>query len=253
MPVSLTLVEPGIMCLEASRPEVRNAFDWEMIEQFSEAVLAARQADDLRVLVLTGAGNSFIAGGDLKALHNFPAAEDGRRLSMLMTDALAHFENMPAPVIAAINGPARGGGAEIALACDLRIMAQDADLGFVQVTLGLIPGWGGGQRLLRLAGYSRAMEWLASGRILNAAEAAQYGLVNAVVAPGEAFTGALELARRIARQPPAAVAAIKRLLLAGLYQPAQAAARIEQDLFPPLWAAPAHLHAVERFLDNLQT
>lgn len=250
MPVTLNLVEPGIACLEVNRPEVRNALDWETMDEFAGAVQIARQTPELRVLVLTGAGTSFIAGGDLKALHSFSTEDDGRRLSKMMTDALWQLERLPTPVIAAINGPARGGGAEIALACDLRVMAEDADLGFVQITLGLIPGWGGGQRLLRLAGYSRALEWLASGRVVTAGEAAQSGLVNTVAPAGKALRVALELARQINSQPPEAVKAIKQLLLAGIYEPAQSAARLEQELFPALWASPAHLQAVDRFLSN---
>jgi enoyl-CoA hydratase/carnithine racemase len=248
MPVSLTFVEPGIACLEVNRPEVRNALDWPTMDEFAGAVRAAGQAAELRVLVITGAGPSFVAGGDLKALHSYTTAEDGRRLSELMTAALRDLERLPVPVIAAINGPARGGGAEIALACDLRVMAADADLGFVQVTLGLIPGWGGGQRLLRLVGYCRALEWLVSGRVITTTEAAQTGLINAVAEPGKALEAALELARQIYSHPPEAVTAIKRFLLAGLYEPSLAAARVEQELFPALWASPAHLQAVERFL-----
>jgi enoyl-CoA hydratase len=132
-------------------------------------------------------------------------------------------------------------------------MAENADLGFVQITLGLIPGWGGGQRLLRLVGYSRALEWLASGRVVTAVEAAQTGLINALAGPGEALSVAMDLARQITMQPPEAVMAIKKLLLAGLYEPALAAAHIEQELFPSLWTSTAHLHAVERFLANTRT
>jgi enoyl-CoA hydratase/carnithine racemase len=248
MPVKYTQLEAGIARIEVHRPEVRNALDWEAMEQFSTAVEQAWQANDLRVLIVSGYGKSFIAGGDLKALHTHTARSDGQRLSTLMTETLIRLEDLPCPTIAAVNGPARGGGAEIALACDLRVLAEDADLGFVQIRLGLIPGWGAGQRLLRLAGYSRALEWLSTGRVLSAEEAFQHGLANRVVPAGQAVAGALDLARGFAAQAPLAIQAIKQLLLGGLHKPPAEAAEFEQSLFPDLWAGSDHLQAVEAFL-----
>lgn len=247
MTVSYHPVASGVYCLEVSRPEVRNALDWETIAAFAHAVESAHAQNDLRALILTGQGQTFIAGGDLKALHAYTSRQDGARLSRQMTLALNRLEALACPVIAAINGPARGGGAEIALACDLRIMAEDADLGFVQVSLGLIPGWGGGQRLLRLAGYAQALACLATSAILPAAKALELGLANAVVPAGKAFESALQLALEISANPPDAVSAAKRLLQAGLYQPPAAAEAFEAALFPDLWASPDHTEAVERF------
>lgn len=250
MTVRYEIVEAGIYCLEVSRPEVRNALDWETMNAFAQAVEAAHAERDLKALILTGKGDTFIAGGDLKALHAYTTRSDGARLSRQMTSALNRLEALPCPVIAAVNGPARGGGAEIALACDLRILAEDADLGFVQVSLGLIPGWGGGQRLLRLVGYAQALGCLATGEIIPAAKALELRLANVVVPAGEAFEYALLVARQISAHPPAAVSAAKHLLQAGLYQPPAAAAAFEAALFPDLWASPAHLQAVERFFDR---
>jgi enoyl-CoA hydratase/carnithine racemase len=164
-----------------------------------------------------------------------------------MGRALSRLESLPCPTIAAIEGPARGGGVEIALACDLRVMSTEADLGLVQITLGLTPGWGAGQRLLRLVGYSRALEWLLIGRVLTAQEALAYGLANIGSSPRQALQEALELARKIASQPATAVQAIKRLLRAGILLSPELAAANEQTEFPPLWAAEAHLQAVEKF------
>lgn len=250
MSIHFTRLEAGIMLLEVARPEVRNALDWAAMQAFAEAVEAAHLQPELRALILTGRGPSFIAGGDLKALHASTTIEDGQRLSQLMTRALARLEALPCPVIAAVNGPARGGGAEIALACDLRVLEENADLGFVQISLGLTPGWGGGQRLLRLVGYSHSLAWLASGRILEARTALQYGLANAVVPDGQSRQYALEMARLIASQPAEAVRSVKRLLQAGLRLPADQAAVQEQAFFPPLWASPAHLQAVDRYLQS---
>lgn len=248
MPVTLREQNPGVWVLQMDRPEVRNALNRESITAFGKLVERAREMRELRVLVVTGAGSTFIAGGDLKELANYPTFADGARLSGEMTRTLALLEALSCPTIAAINGPARGGGAEIALACDMRIMAQDADLGFVQIQLGLTPGWGGGQRLLRLVGYSRALEWLTMGRILDAEHALMYGLANVIAPQGAALESALEFAGQIAEQPPKAVRAVKRLLRAGLDLPAPAAQRQEQEEFPFLWEDQAHLSAVEEFL-----
>ena len=168
----------------------------------------------------------------------------------LMGDALLVLENLPVPVIAAINGYALGGGSEIALACDLRIVDETTRAGFVQIRNGLTPGWGAGQRLLRLVGYARALELLVTGRIMHAPELEALGLANRVVPTGTALNHALDFAHQIAQSPPAVVRAIKSLLQAGINQPYEAALKTERALFPPLWAAEPHLKAVETFVNR---
>jgi len=248
--VTLQLHQPGIAILQVERPEVRNALDWAAMRAFGEQVEAAHALPGLRALILCGSAKAFVAGGDLKELANYPSRADGARLSARMSAALERLEALPCPTIAAMNGPARGGGAEISLACDLRVMAADADLGFVQASLGLTPGWGAGQRLLRLVGYSRALEWLATGRILSAEEALAHGLANRLAPGGRALEVALELAGQIAAQPIETVRAIKRLLRAGLTLPPETAQAHEGAEFPDLWAAEEHLQAVRRFLQR---
>ncbi len=250
MPVTLEIIEHGIALLQVDRPEVRNALNWEDMQAFAAHIEEVHAMPDLRVLIVSGAGKAFISGGDLRVLRAFPAQADGLRLSRAMTAPLNRLEAVPCPVIAALNGPARGGGAEIALACDIRILSADADIGFVQVNLGLTPGWGAGQRLLRLVGYSLALQILAGGKILSASEALEIGLANQIAAPGEAFADALVLARLFAEKPPEAVKAVKRVLRGGLTFPPATAAAAEQAEFPPLWAAEAHLQAVEDFLNS---
>ena len=248
MPVELELFEDQIAILRINRPQVRNALDWEAMDKFQEHMETAHTMHDLRALVVTGVKESFIAGGDLKVLHNHTSAADGERLSRLMSNALGRLEALPCPTVAAINGPARGGGAEISLACDMRIMDERADLGFVQVNLGLVPGWGAGQRLLRLAGYSRAFELLATGCVISAEEALTYGIVNRLAPPGEAEKYALDVCREIASQPAQAVRAIKRLLRAGVSLPPATAAAFERAEFPALWESEDHQQAVQKFL-----
>ncbi len=250
MPLTLTHPFPGVAQITVSRPRVRNALDWETMDAFAETVRALRSDPEIRAAVLCGADGTFLSGGDLRALHDAVTEADGARLVRVMSDALDDLAALPFPVIAAIDGAARGGGAEIALACDLRVMARDATLGFVQINLGLMPGWGGAGRLLRTVGYGRALLWLTTGEILDAEEACRHGLVERLAPPGGALSEALELAERIASRHPPAVRAIKRTLRAYLEVPPAEAAVAEREAFPPLWVDEFHLQAVERFLNR---
>jgi enoyl-CoA hydratase len=240
--------DQGIAQIVIRRPQARNALTWAAMQAFADCVEQAEQLADLRALIVTGEGGAFCAGGDLFELDGYPTRLDGVRLSAVMAEALDRLEALPAPTIAAIEGPALGGGAEMALACDLRVMAEGAALGLMHVRLGITPAWGGGQRLVRLVGHSRALEWLSLARVFAASEALEAGLVNRVVARGQSLDEALALARDLAGQDPRAVAAVKRLVRAGLTRPAQEAMRAERDEFPDLWAAPAHLAASAEFL-----
>lgn len=247
--IHLQAGDDGVAVLTFHRPEAHNALNQEMMQQFADAIQQLRQNPAVRVVILTGAGEqAFCAGGDLAELSHYPAAEAGAAMSRRMGDALLALEQLPFPVIAAVNGYALGGGSEIALACDMRIVDAHVRMGLVHIRLGLIPGWGAGQRLLRLVGYACAMEILLCGQPMQAQELQAYGLVNRVVEAGNALPHALDFARSIAAQSPAVVGAIKQLLLAGINQPYLEALRVEQELFPDLWAAPAHLEAVAEFL-----
>lgn len=239
----------GIGLLRVNRPSVRNALDWAAMRAFAEAIEQAHAADNLRALIITGADGHFISGGDLTELHHFSRPEDGLRLAEIMGETLAWMETLPCPVIAAMNGAARGGGAEVAVACDLRVMAEDATLGFVQVKLGLTPGWGGGQRLMRLVGYATALDLLATGRVLNALEALQLQLINRLAPPGQALSTALALAEQMAQHSPEVIQAIKRLLRFGLTHDLNLGLSAERAEFPPLWASEYHNAAVKRMLE----
>ncbi len=241
-------VQDGVGVLTVRRPAVRNALNRTAQEAFAAAVEQAHRTLDLRALILTGYGPAFISGGDLGELAREPAGEVGVWLPRIMGDALNRLEALPCPVIAAINGPARGGGAETALACDLRIMAEDATIGFVQVRLGLTTGWGGTARLVPLIGYAKALEILTTGAILDAQEALAIGLVNQVVPAGAALQAAHELAHQIAAFPPETLRAIKRLARLALSHPPQAVQQAEREGFPALWNSDYRLQAIQRFL-----
>lgn len=240
----------GVGRLTVSRPSVWNALGWRAMSEFAAAMEAAHGRSDLRALVVTGAGRAFISGGDIAELQDYPTEADGLRLATAMGEALARLEALPCPTIAAINGPARGGGCEVAVACDLRVMAEDADMGFVHVNLGIITAWGGGQRLLRLVGFAQALRLMTTGCVISAAEASALRLVERVAPPGQALEVAEALAREIASKPPEAVRAAKRVLRAGRTHPNGEALAVERAEFPPLWATDFRRQAVAKFLNR---
>lgn len=241
----------GIAVITFDRPARLNALTMAMMARFAAIVDEIARDAALRVVILTGAGaNAFCSGGDLAELQQYPTEEDARAFITMMGDALFALEHLPVPVIAAINGYALGGGSEIAVACDMRIVDEKARMGFVQIRLALTPGWGAGQRLLRLVGYPKAMDVLLHGHVMHAPEIKALGLANKVVEPGTALEHALNIAKHIAEHPPDVVRAIKTLLRAGLDHPYQQALAVERDLFPPLWAAEPHLQAVDAFLNR---
>jgi enoyl-CoA hydratase/carnithine racemase len=245
----------GVATLTFNRPERHNALDWATMAAFATAVEAlhadgAAPESTLRAVIVTGAGSAaFCSGGDQHALHTHLDEADGARLAATMGDALLRLEQLPVPVIAAVNGYALGGGSEIALACDLRVVAEDVRFGLVHLRLGLIPGWGGGQRLQRLVGYGRAMQLLVTAQPQAASTLLDLGVANSVTPPGAALPAARAWAAEIAAADPATVRAVKQLLQAGWHRPYAEALAAERSLFPGLWAAEAHARAVARFME----
>ncbi|PJF22842.1 MAG: crotonase [Phototrophicales bacterium] len=243
----------GIVTIQFNRPTALNALNLAAMQQFATLITQLQTNTNIRAVILTGAGQeAFCSGGDLFELSRYPSEEDARRFIILMGDALLQLEKLPIPVIAAINGYALGGGSEIAVACDMRIVDERVRMGFVQIRLALTPGWGAGQRLMRLVGYSKAMDLLLRGHIIRADELLTLGLANKVVEAGTAYDHALHFAKHIADLPPDVVRGIKALLRAGLGQPYEQALQTEREIFPPLWAAEPHLKAVDDFLKRQQ-
>ncbi len=236
--------------LTFNRPERLNALDSEAMSLFADQIHALKD-EPLAALIITGAGDkAFCSGGDLSDLATRRTAADAEAMITLMGDALIALENLPYPVIAAINGYALGGGSEISLACDLRILGANARLGFVQAKRGLTPGWGAGQRLLRLVGYARALDLLLNATILSAEDALALGIANRIAPAGESLSAALEFAAQIAALDPAVIRSLKTLLRAGLTMPYEQAIQTERQLFPPLWVGEAHQRSLDEFLNR---
>lgn len=241
----------GVGLLTVDRPEVHNALNMQTIRELRELCRKLRGEDALRALVVTGSGKStFLSGGDLKEFRQIKTAEEARAMTSTMkevTDLLAAF---PWPVIAAVNGLAVGGGCETAIACDFRIAAETARLGFKQVKLGLMSGWGGGPRLVHLVGRSRALRMMLTGELLDAPEALAVGLVDEVVPQGAVVERAMALARSIAANAPVAVRAYKRLVAMTERAPLDAAIAFETELFGPVWISEDHEECVQAFFEK---
>ena len=196
-----------------NRPGKLNAFAGEMRDMIGDAVEQLGGDPSIRAIVITGEGRGFCAGADIDYLHELVAegnARDFQRLLVAGERVVTEIRAAEKPVIAAINGPAAGGGANLALACDLRIMADTASIGQTFVRIGLHPDWGGTFLLPRLVGASRALELMWSGRMVGAEEALAIGLVNRVVPAAAIRDEAMAWARQLAAAPPLAAARIKR-------------------------------------------
>ncbi len=219
-------VDGHVAALALDRPEVHNALSIALCEALLDALgrIAANAA--VRVVVLEGRGPSFCAGADLKERRGKPADWLSRHNRAIAAAASA-LAALPQPVVAALHGHTLGGGAELALACDLRVAAEGSRIGFPEVTLGIIPGGGGTQRLPRLVGPAVAKELIFTGRRIDAAEALRLGLVTEVVPDARLGEAARALAGRIAAAGPLAVAAAKQAIDLGLEADLQAGLALE--------------------------
>ena len=200
---------PPVRVLTLNRPQASNALNSQLLRELEEAVDQAHLSEDLRVLIITGSGErAFCAGADLK--ERLTMSEDEVR-SFLSTirRLFVKIEELPLPVIAAINGVSLGGGTELALACDLRVASTSASMGLTETRLAIIPGAGGTQRLPRLVGTALAKELIFTGRKLTAQEGLSIGLVNRIVKNDELMDGCLELAADISKGGPIALAQAK--------------------------------------------
>ncbi len=212
----LVAVENKIATVTINRPSKLNALNKATIAELSEAIGKLEADTSVRAIVLTGSGEkSFVAGADISEFSSFSPAE-GQQLAAQGQEILFNkIENTSKPVIAAVNGFALGGGLELAMSCHLRVASDNAKLGLPEVTLGLIPGYGGTQRLTQLVGKGRAMEMICSAGMISGEEAEKYGLVNYVVSQEELLATCTKLASKFARNSPMAIASAIKAVNAG--------------------------------------
>jgi enoyl-CoA hydratase/carnithine racemase len=238
-------VADGVGVVTIARPHARNAIALATIRELDEA-LAEVAAADVSAVVLTGEGDrAFVSGGDLKDFGRLRALSEAEEMAASMRRVLDRVATLPVPVVAALNGHALGGGAEVAVAADVRIAAADVRIGFNQSTLGIMPAWGGVERLTELVGRSRALLLLTSGRTVDAVRAERIGLVDEVVERAGFEEGWRSLAAAVASTPPQVVRAIKRLVaeVRPAVHPATAAEAV--SAFAELWVAPDHWRLAE--------
>ena len=187
-----------------NKPKVLNALDLEVLEELSCAVKDIKEDSEVRGVIITGAGRAFVAGADISTmLGNTPL--ESKKFVDKGQKVFSEIENLKKPTIAAINGFALGGGLELALACDIRIASDNAKLGLPEVSLGIMPGWGGTQRLPRIVGIGLAKEIILTGNPINAERAEKIGLLNKVVAPEDLESSAIEMLEQIISRGPIAI------------------------------------------------
>jgi|SRR5687768_282814 len=240
----------GILWITIDRPKVRNALNAKTVEEIASAFAAARNDDAVHAVIVTGAGEkAFVAGADINELATMTPVS-GKFVSEQGQSVFLQIERFPKPVIAAINGFALGGGCELALACHIRIASENAQIGLPEVTLGIIPGYGGTQRMARLVGKAKAFELICTGDRVTAAEAERIGLVNRVVPADQLLAAAEELARKIASRSPVAVRAAMEAINHGIDMPFEEGQLLEATLFGLLCATEDMKEGMAAFLEK---
>ena len=231
-------IDDGLAVVTIDRPRARNAISLETMDQLGDALDGA---DGARALVIKGAGDkAFVSGGDLKELAAIRTEADAAAMAWRMRAICDRIAAFPGPVLAALNGHALGGGAEVAVAADIRLAADDIRIGFNQVTLAIMPAWGGAERLTALVGRSKALLLAGTGNVLDAAEAQRVGLVDVVVPRGSFEDEWRTVARKLATRP---AGEIKRVV-GGASAPEAVAA------FARLWVADEHWAAADRVMNR---
>jgi enoyl-CoA hydratase len=240
----------GVAIVTLARPAVHNAMNDTMRRELTECFTGLTTADDVHAIVVTGDGErAFSAGADVREFVA-PSSPVRAREERRRVDFRQVMDQCPQPIIAAIRGFAFGGGLELALACDIRIASEDAQLGLTEITLGIIPGGGGTQRLPRLVGRGKALELILTGARISAAEALRIGLVERVVPAGETLASALDLARTIAAKAPVALRYAKEAVVKGLELPLADGLRLEHDLSTLLRTTEDRVEGARAFLEK---
>jgi enoyl-CoA hydratase len=202
----LIAIEEKIATITINRPTKLNALNKTTISDLSKAVKLLGKNEDVRVIIITGSGEkAFVAGADISEFANYTVVEGAQLAAEGQESLFDYIQDLKKPVIAAVNGFALGGGLELAMACHFRVASDNAKMGLPEVTLGLIPGYGGTQRLPQLVGKGRAMEMIMTAAMISAEEAKEYGLVNHVVPQAELLTFTNVIAQKIIKNAPFAI------------------------------------------------
>ncbi len=240
----------NIATVTINRPAALNALNEQTLADLQRVFTETHDNDGAQVIIITGSGKkSFVAGADIVAMQQLSALE-ARRFSKLGHELMRSIETYSNPVIAAVNGFALGGGCELALSCDIRIAAENARFSQPEVNLGVIPGFGGTQRLARLIGKGRALELLFTGDMIDAAQAYEMGLVNKVVPQEKLLETAMEMATKIINKGPYAVRQVKEAVRNGLEMDLDRANQYETELFGLCFASLDQKEGMLAFLEK---
>lgn len=243
-------VADQVALITINRPKALNALNEAVVGELIAAFTELANHPEVACVILTGAGEkAFVAGADIAAMQSLDAnaAREFARLGHRLGNII---ESFPKPVIAAVNGFALGGGCELAMACDIRVASENARFGQPEVNLGVIPGFGGTQRLPRLVGKGRALELILTGDMIEASEALRIGLVNQVTAPEELLTAGRKLAQKIAGKGQVAVRLAKEAVQNGMEMDLDRACRYEADLFGLCFATADQKEGMQAFVEK---
>ncbi|MBI9091303.1 MAG: enoyl-CoA hydratase/isomerase family protein [Desulfobacterium sp.] len=243
-------VEETIGTLTFNRPKALNALNQELIQELGVVIDRVEADPDIKVLVLTGAGNkAFVAGADISELAEMNVLQ-AKQFSQIGQETFSRLESLTIPVIAAVNGFALGGGTEVALACDFIYASEKAVFGLPEITLGIIPGFGGTQRLARLVGPNRAKELIYTGTTVPAAQAEAYGIVNRIFAPEELMAGVMKTAKAMALKGRVSIRAAKEAVNTGLCADLETGCKIENNAFALCMASQDAKEGTQAFLEK---
>ncbi|MCC2259345.1 enoyl-CoA hydratase-related protein [Intestinimonas aquisgranensis] len=243
-------VENGIALLTINRPKALNALNSETLAELNTCLAELENNDDVKVVILTGSGEkSFVAGADISEMVNATPAE-GRKMGLLAREAFGRLENMPQVTIAAVNGFALGGGCEISMACDIRVASENAKFAQPECGLGILPGFGGTQRLPRLVGKGRAKELIFTCDMISADEAFRMGLANHVVPQAELIDYCKAMAGRIMKNGPYAVALAKQAINTGSDTDLDSGLKLEANLFGLSFSTADKMEGMTAFLEK---
>ena len=243
-------VENGVALLTINRPKALNALNSETLAELNTCLAELENNDEVKVVILTGSGEkSFVAGADISEMVNATPAE-GRKMGLLAREAFGRLENMPQVTIAAVNGFALGGGCEISMACDIRVASDNAKFGQPECGLGILPGFGGTQRLPRLVGKGRAKELIFTCDMISADDAFRMGLANHVVPQAELIDYCKAMAGRIMKNGPLAVALAKQAINTGSDTDLDSGLKLEANLFGLSFSSADKMEGMTAFLEK---
>lgn len=247
---NLLLSKKGnVALLSINKPETLNALNSKILDELEDAIFKVEKDEEVYVLIITGAGKSFVAGADIGEMREMNAIE-ARNFASRGLRVFRKIELMEKPVIAAVNGFSLGGGCELAMCCDIRLASEDAKFGQPEVGLGIIPGFGGTQRLARIVGVGRAKEMIFTAEIIDANEAYRIGLINKLVPKDELMDCAMEMAETIATKGQLATRYAKSAINRGVEADIETGMSMERELFGLCFATEDQKEGMEAFIEK---